>query len=107
MSGHEAEDDKGQKAAAVGVDESGVVAQGSSEAELFRAGRLSREEFIVKTVERATAHLEGQISPERLEDMRALLASQLDHDPTLSEMLERLDEGGPSGGAKDPIPDGG
>ena len=81
------------QAAAVGVDESGLVTAGSSEMELFRAGHLSREEFIVKSAERATAHLEGLIDPQRLEDMRELLCSQLRNDEALSALITSLATG--------------
>ena len=79
--------------AVAGVDESGVVAAGSSEMELFRAGKLGREEFIARTAERATSHLEGRIGEARLEEMRALLRSQLENDPTLTALVSTLEAG--------------
>jgi len=100
MSGHEAEDDEGVGVPIPGVDESGVVASGSSEAELFRAGKLSREEFIAKSAERATSHLEGVLSASRLEDMRAVLRAQLDRDPTLAGLIETVAGGMSSADSK-------
>lgn len=70
-----------------GVDASGVVTAGASDAQLWRSGKITKQEFLERTVQRATAHLEGHVEAPRLAEMRELLMSQLEHDPHLTDLV--------------------
>jgi hypothetical protein len=76
-----------------GVDSSGVVASGESEQALLLAGKISVDEYMDMTVDRTLAHLQGQVSAERLEMMRELLRKELSQDPHLASLVERVAAG--------------
>lgn len=72
------------------VDTSGVVAAGQTDLDLLRNGRIDVDEYVRRQAEAATAHLVGQVSAERLADLRELLAAQALHDPGLEAVLDEL-----------------
>lgn len=72
-----------------GVDSSGTVASGQSEQALLEAGKITVEEFMDMTVDRALAHLQGQLDAGRLETMREILLAELQEDPNLQALVER------------------
>ena len=78
---------------AAGMDESGTVASGESEQALLAAGKITLDEFMDMSVDRALAHLDGQISSERMKMMREILRSQLEQDPHLSSLVQRAAAG--------------
>lgn len=86
--------DGGLDASALDVDQSGTVASGESEQALLQAGKISVEEFIEMSIDRALAHLEGQLDEERLELMREVLRAQLEQDPHLSSLVAQSAAGG-------------
>lgn len=71
---------------------SGTVESGQSEHALLAAGKISVEEFMDMSVERALSHLQGQVDDERLESMRLVLRSQLEQDPHLSRLVAEVTE---------------
>ncbi len=75
------------------VDASGTVAAGESEHALLQAGKIGIDEYIEMSVDRALAHLSGQIGAERLSVMRSVLRSQLEQDPYLSTLVARAAAG--------------
>jgi hypothetical protein len=72
------------------VDSSGVVSSGQSEHALLSAGKISVDEYIDMTVDRALAHLQGQVSGGRLEQMRQILRAELEQDPDLNALVQRV-----------------
>lgn len=76
-----------------GIDSSGFVSSGESEHALLSSGKISVEEFMDMSVDRALAHLTGQISTDRLNLMRGVLRAQLEQDPTLSALVDRASQG--------------
>jgi hypothetical protein len=86
-------DDHDDDAPVEGVDASGFVASGQSEQALLAAGKISVEEFMDMSVDRALSHLVGQISEDRLGLMREVLRSQLEQDPHLSALRDRVASG--------------
>jgi hypothetical protein len=76
-----------------GLDASGFVPSGESEQALLAAGKISVEEFMDMSVDRALMHLKGEISDSRLGLMRELLRTQLEQDPTLSALVSRVAQG--------------
>lgn len=95
-----AKDDKSRAAPAsvldptlTGIDASGVVVSGKSDLELVQSGRLSLDEYVERQVDRATSHLEGRVSAERLADLRELLALEVRSDPGLERVLGQLGAG--------------
>lgn len=75
------------------VDASGTVSAGESEHALLQAGKISVDEFIEMSVDRALTHLNGQVGREQFETMRAILRSQLELDPYLSALVARAAAG--------------
>lgn len=84
----------GAQASQTGVDASGVVTSGESEYALLVSGKISVDEYMDMTVSRALAHLQGQVSPQRYEMMHQVLRKELEQDPHLSALVERVAEGG-------------
>src|SRR5688572_9958949 len=80
----------GNSEALGGVDSSGVVESGQSEHNLLLAGKISVDEYMDMTVDRALSHLKGQMSKERLAQMRSILRSELEHDPDLQALVRRV-----------------
>lgn len=76
-----------------GIDSSGFVASGQSEQALLAAGKISVDEFMDMSVDRALSHLEGQVSEDRLSLMREVLRTQLEQDPHLSALRNRVAQG--------------
>ena len=72
------------------IDTSGVVAAGQTDLDLLRSRRIDVDEYVRRQAEAATAHLVGQVSAERLADLRELLAAQALRDPSLEAVLEEL-----------------
>lgn len=83
----------GLEAPSPGVDESGTVPSGESEQSLLQAGKITVEEFIEMSVDRALAHLRGEIDEERLDMMREVLRAQLEQDPYLSSLVAQTAAG--------------
>ncbi len=69
------------------LDSSGVVGSGESEYALLRAGKIDIDEYMELSVERAVAHLEGQLPLDQVEAMRAVLLDSLRNDPQLSTLV--------------------
>jgi hypothetical protein len=80
----------GQDAPGADVDSSGVVASGQSEHALLAAGKITVDEYMDMTVDRALSHLRGRISAERFAEMRRILRAELEQDPGLSELVARV-----------------
>lgn len=76
----------GEDATERGIDASGTVASGQSEYALFTGGMIDFDRFLEMSVDRALSPLGGAMSSERLELMREVLRSQLEHDPHLSAL---------------------
>ncbi len=76
-----------------GVDSSGVVASGQSEQALLMSGKISVDEYMDMTVDRTLAHLRGHISPARFEMMREVLRTELEQDPHLASLVQRVAAG--------------
>ena len=74
-------------------DSSGVVASGESEETLLKSGKISLDEYIEMSVDRALAHLQGQISADRLSTMRDILKRELEEDPNLSALVAQVAAG--------------
>jgi len=72
------------------IDTSGVVAAGQTDLDLLRGRQIDVDEYVRRQAEAATAHLVGQVSAERLADLRELLAAQALHDPSLEAVIEEL-----------------
>lgn len=72
------------------VDSSGVVSSGESELALLSAGKITLDEYIDMTVDRALSHLQGQISSARFEQMRQILRAELERDPDLDALVRRV-----------------
>ncbi len=79
--------------APAGVDASGVVGSGESEQALLAAGKISVDEYMDMTVDRALSHLRGQISADRYEMMRQVLRAELEQDPHLEALVQRVAQG--------------
>lgn len=62
------------------LDASGVVATGESELALLRQGKITPAEYLDRLVQCATRHLEGAVSDERLEAIRAVVRAQFHAD---------------------------
>ena len=73
-------------------DGSSEGAVGHKELRRLRAGEISPDEYVSTLVERATIHLQGALSPGRLEDMRALLRDEMRAAPAMREMMANLAE---------------
>jgi hypothetical protein len=73
------------------LDVSGEVEKTESDRDLFMRGELERDEFISREVERALAHLAGELSSERLEMMRVLLSEEMRESPVFSDLLSQLE----------------
>ncbi len=76
-----------------GVDASGVVGSGQSEQALLAAGKISVDEYMDMTVDRALSHLRDQMSPQRYEMMRQILRAELEQDPHLDSLVRRAAQG--------------
>lgn len=74
-------------------DASGTVAAGESEHALLQAGKISVNEYIDMSVDRALTHLRDQLGSERLSVMRSVLRDQLEQDPYLSVLVARAAAG--------------
>src|SRR5690606_11349390 len=57
---------EGANSSSEGVDSSGVVSSGQSEHALLMAGKITFEDYLDMTVDRALAHVRGQVSSARL-----------------------------------------
>lgn len=75
------------------VDASGVVGSGESEQALLRSGKIGIDEYMDMTVDRALAHLRGRVSSQRYEMMKQVLRTQLEQDPHLSSLVQRVADG--------------
>ncbi len=75
------------------LDVSGVVVTGESDLALLRQGKITQAEYLDRLVESATRHLEGALSDERLEAIRAVVRAQFHAD---DEIL--LDDGAADSG---------
>jgi len=73
-----------------GVDSSGTVGSGQSEQALLEAGKISVEEFMEMTVDRALAHLQGDLDTERMQAMREILLGELEQEPNLQALVQRI-----------------
>lgn len=71
------------------ADSSGVVAAGRGDRERLRAGEITKDEYLDRSVERATAHLEGRLEAGKLEAMRQLLRAELESDPFLAALTSQ------------------
>jgi hypothetical protein len=70
-----------------------------SDLERLDSGQLSREEYLQARVEQATKHLEGRLPVERLEEVKQQLRAQLEVDPVLGRLLQRVTGSAGSEGA--------
>ncbi len=75
---------------APGMDESGMIASGRSEHALLAAGKISVDEFMNMSVDRALAQLPVQLPGERLQMMREIMLSEMEADPSLSALVNRI-----------------
>jgi len=80
---------EGEDSSSEGVDSSGVVSSGQSEHALLVAGKITLEEFLDMTVDRALAQVQDQVSSARLQQMREILRAELECDPDLSALAGR------------------
>jgi len=80
---------EGANSSSEGVDSSGVVSSGQSEHALLMAGKITFEDYLDMTVDRALAHVRGQVSSARLLQMREILRAELESDPDLSALARR------------------
>lgn len=71
------------------IDGSAVVESGMSDYAQLRAGTISVDEYMMLSVDRAVAHLGGQLADEQIEAMRQVLRSSLEADPHLLALAAR------------------
>lgn len=72
------------------IDTSGVVEAGRADLDQLRQGSIDVGEYVRRQAVSATQHLVGQVSSERLADLRELLATQALSDPSLEDVVLRL-----------------
>jgi len=61
----------------------------SEEIRQLQRGTLSLDEYLDGQAERAVAHLRGQVSSRRLDDIKSVLREQMTTSPGLVELLRR------------------
>jgi hypothetical protein len=62
----------------------------SNDLERLERNEISREEYLNNRVEQATAHLQGHLSPERLNEVKQQMLAQLEVDPVLRRLVQRV-----------------
>ena len=82
-------DPEGEQDAASLLDGSTVVESGASDYALLCTGKIGVEEFMTLTVDRAVAHLVGDLPESQLDAMREVLRTALLEDPHLSALAQR------------------
>lgn len=55
-----------------------------------RRGEITEAEYLQTRIDKATAHLQGRVSPERMAMVREIVAQKLETDPVLTEAKARL-----------------
>lgn len=71
------------------IEGSAVVESGMSDYAQLRSGAISLDDYLSLSVDRAVAHLHGQLDDEQIEAMRAVLRSSLTDDPHLIALAAR------------------
>lgn len=72
------------------LDHSGEVLSVRGDRERFVAGEISREDFVEREVERATAHLADHLPADKLEAMRSILRDEMSENPVFRDLLDRV-----------------
>ena len=85
----ELESDSDSSTEASSLDGSAVVGAGTSDHLLLREGKIDLDEYLDLSVDRAVAHLDGQMPQPQIAALREVLRGSLQNDPYLVQLAAR------------------